>query len=83
VTAPVGLTTTLRHAIHPRSPMATPRPKPWKREGTFPPGLETFQSRSRLDLLRNGERRAASGCWQNAAADPGRLHRPDCKARGR
>ena len=52
-------------------------------ETTLPTWIETFQSRSRLDLLPQWERRTASGCWQNAAADPwGGLHRPDWQARG-
>lgn len=49
----------------------------------LPPEIETFRSRSRLDLLSAWQRRGADGSWQGALADPwARLHRPDWHARG-
>ncbi|MBC1264606.1 alpha-mannosidase [Synechococcus sp. BSA11S] len=48
-----------------------------------PPEIETFRSRSRLDLLSVWQRRGPDGSWQGALADPwARLHRPDWHARG-
>ncbi|CAK6697708.1 hypothetical protein ICNINCKA_02283 [Synechococcus sp. CBW1107] len=49
----------------------------------LPPEIETFRSRSRLDLLSAWQRRGTDGSWQGALADPwARLHRPDWHARG-
>jgi alpha-mannosidase len=49
----------------------------------LPPEIETFRSRSRLDLLSAWQRRGADGSWQGALADPwARRHRPDWHARG-
>ncbi len=49
----------------------------------LPPEIETFRSRSRLDLLSSWRLRGADGAWQEALADPwARLHRPDWHARG-
>lgn len=49
----------------------------------LPPEIETFRSRSRLDLLSAWQRRGPDGSWQEALAEPwARLHRPEWHARG-
>jgi len=56
---------------------------PQGRQSVLPPSIETFRSRSRLDLLPLWRRRDAAAVHDRALADPwGRLHRPDWHRRG-
>ncbi|MCT0200191.1 alpha-mannosidase [Synechococcus sp. CS-1325] len=56
---------------------------PQGHQSVHPPSIETFRSRSRLDLLPLWRRRDADVAGDRALADPwGRLHRPDWHRRG-